>query len=235
MRLRISNELPRNAIRLKTSFQNVVSQSTFTQLPKLMIFGILGFLLSQWGSFQCLQRAAARKRRHGAKHSPLNASSTALREVRISNEFVYINVCFWLSGQFLTEFQRKASQMRFRISNELRRNAIRLKTSFQNVVSQSTFTQLPKLMIFGILGFLLSQWGSISVSSARSCAKAIAFCLLRRGLSGHSRNAPLSAVCFIHFFGFCAFNDLCKDGVPAAFLPHCVANFVTTRVACEKN
>ena len=46
-----------------------------------------------------------------------------------------------------------------------------------------------------------------------------AFCLLRKGLSGHSRNAPLSAVCFIHFFGFDAFIDFCKDGVPAAFLP----------------
>ena len=113
---------------------------------------------------------------HGAKHSPLNAFSTALREVRISNEFVCINVCFWLSGQFLIEFQRKAKQMRLHNSNELPRNAIRLKTSFQNVVNQTTFTQLPKLMIFGVLGFLLSPWGSIWVPSPRSCAKAKTWC-----------------------------------------------------------
>ena len=112
------------------------------------------------------------KQRHDAKHSPLNAYSTALREVRISNEFVYRTVCFWLSGQSLIEVQRKASQRRVQISNELPRNAIRLTISFQNVVNQSSFTQLPKLMIFGILGLLLSPWGSISVVSPRSRAKA---------------------------------------------------------------
>ena len=107
---------------------------------------------------------------------PLNAHSTALREVRTFNEFVCITVCFWFSGQFLIEVQRKASQMRLQISNKLPRNAVRLTTSFQNVVSQSSFTQLPKLMIFGILGFLLSPWGSIWVPSPRSCAKAKTWC-----------------------------------------------------------
>ena len=61
----------------------------------------------------------------------------------------------------------------------------------------------------------------------RSCAKAsrvravplFAFCLLRRGLSGHSRNAPLFVVCFIHYFGLSAFTDFCKHAVGAAFTP----------------
>ena len=127
-------------------------------------------------NFSAFPAQLRKRQRHGTKHSPLNAYSTALREVRISNEFMYVIVCLWLSGEFLREVQRKASQRRVQISNELPRNAISLTTSFQNVVSQSTFTQLPKLMIFGILGFLLSQWGSISVSSARSCAKAKTWC-----------------------------------------------------------
>ena len=175
-RFQISNELPRNAIRLKTSFQNVVNQSTFTQLPKLMIFSILGFLLSPWGSISVSSARSCAKAKTWCEALSFKCYSSALREVWIFNEFVCINACCWLSEHFLIEFQGKASQSRLQISYELSRNAIRLKTFFQNVVNQSTFTQLPKLMIFGILDFLLSPWGSISVSSARSCAKAKKWC-----------------------------------------------------------
>ena len=45
------------------NLQNEIEKGSFTQLPKLMIFGILGFLLSPWGSISCLQRAAAQKQR----------------------------------------------------------------------------------------------------------------------------------------------------------------------------
>ena len=48
--------------------------------------------------------------------------------------------------------------------------------NLQDEIEKGSFTQLPQLMIFGILGFLLSSWGSISVSSARSCAKAKTWC-----------------------------------------------------------
>ena len=50
-----------------------------------------------------------------------------------------------------------------------------------------------------------------------------------------SRNAPLSVVCFIHFFGLCTFTEFCKDARQQHFSPHCVANFLSTKVACEKN
>ena len=39
--------------------------------------------------------------------------------------------------------------------------------NLQDEIEKGSFTQLPKLMIFGILGFLLSPWGSIWVPSAQ--------------------------------------------------------------------
>ena len=99
--------------------------------------------------------------------------------------------------------------MRLQISNELPRNAIRLTTSFQNVVSQSSFTQLPKLMIFDI--------------SRLWAAPLFAFCLLRSGLSEHSRNAPLSVVCFIHFLVCVLLSIFVKLVDQQHFSSHCVA------------
>ena len=56
-------------------------------------------------------------------------------------------------------------------------------------------------------------------------APLFAFCLLRRGVSGNSRNAPLSIVCFMNFFWIVRFHKSIEEMVcQQHFSPHCVAN-----------
>ena len=50
-------------------------------------------------------------------------------------------------------------------------------------------------------------------------APLFAFCLLRRGVSGHSRNAPLSIVCFMSFFGLCVFIRVLKRWCASSISP----------------
>ena len=50
-------------------------------------------------------------------------------------------------------------------------------------------------------------------------APLFAFCLLRRGMSGHSRNAPLSIVCFMSFFGMCVFIRVLKRWCASSVSP----------------
>ena len=118
----------------------------------------------------------------------------------------YIHLKFW-SRDTMKFFRIWIGN--FQVHFELSRSGLKFKSCNQNLqdeIEKGSFTQLPKLMIFGILGFLLSPWGWIWVPSPRSCAKASCakkhwFSALWRRLLGSSAFACCSAFCF---FACCA-------------------------------